>query len=336
LPREIDNGVPLQGDLIIPLEKVPVAAFQALYHQLTRKTEELEKSYNQTVKLDILSIQDLHHHFQQTVSQYNIQASDAEVVLGLSNGEIHRISSVEKFTAINWSSFTSSSTSVSIRYSFLIVNPNGSMTSELVAQPFSLTVIMERRAPQFRFGQLDFVPTHDYTNGDHPTRLGCRSKISYSDVAVGRTIQVLVDDWVNRWAHDDRNAMTAKTIERLKENGFPVVVGAVLCALLSGIFFEVPAYKDLITPMRYLLIVLGLVVVAGAGGAYISSEMSDLGDLMDARSVISITRGDIAQFESLERQRRKARSSLNVAGIVVGVGIIVGLFVNALSAWMLS
>ncbi len=334
--REINGGVPDQGNLIIPLEKVPVAAFQALYHRLTRKTEELDKAYRQTVKLDILSVQDFHHHFQQTISQYNIQATDAEVVLSLDNGEVHRISSVEKFTAINWASFTASSTSVNIRYSFLIVLPTESVTSEVVAQPFSLTVIMERRPPTYRYSRVEFVHIHADTSEESFTHFGCRSKVSYSDIAVGRTLQVLVDDWVNRWTHDDTSAMTPKTIDRLKSSGGPLIAAAILCALVSGIFFEIPAYKDLITPMRYLLIVLGLVVVATVGAAYLSSEMDELARIMDARSIISITRGDITSFEKLERQRKKAKSSINIALIVIGLGAVVGLAVNALSSWLLS
>lgn len=66
--RGIDNG-----HLIIPQDKVPVAAYQALYHKLTSKTEKLRETFNDAYLIRAQDIMQLDAMLCQTVKQFPVQ-----------------------------------------------------------------------------------------------------------------------------------------------------------------------------------------------------------------------------------------------------------------------
>ncbi|WBY09559.1 hypothetical protein PIB19_09810 [Sphingomonas sp. 7/4-4] len=176
----MDEGAP-QGDLIIPIENVPVAAFQAIYHNLTKKTEVLDRNFETKFQIDVAAIQDFHYHFQQLVSQYQVKASRSAVVVALSNGEVHKLSSVEMFSSVNWSSKMARCSHVSLEYDFLIMLPSDGVASD-TAQRFKVSISTDRVPVRNSF--IVVGPIHKF-----PTQFWLKSSIEYSDISVARSIQ---------------------------------------------------------------------------------------------------------------------------------------------------
>ena len=326
--KEIGTGPDYGGDLIIPIEKVPVEAFQAIYHHLTQKTEVLNKQYAEVFAIDANAVSDFHYHFQQAVASYHIKASNSEVVLSLTNGEVHRISSVERFAAVNWSAFSAATNGLDLTYDFLVVPPRiGEL--EDVSQRFRATLSIKKERPEYEV----IVSVGGMRNSRFVYII--ESSIEYADVSVARALQGIIDGWSARISFDDADAIESKWAYAISERAWYAIPLLMTLAIIGGLFFETP-FEGTLTPTRYLLAVIVTTIVATGVGAYLSEKLQELGHLLAPRSYFQITRGDTANREQLQRKRRAAKKAIALLFCGVVVAGIVSFFVNVLSARVLG
>ncbi|WP_133030658.1 hypothetical protein [Sphingomonas sp. PP-CE-1G-424] len=328
-----DRGV---GDLVIPIEMVPVEAFQAIYHKLTERTESLQKRYSEIVVLTPQAVEDLHHHFTQSVSQYNVKASTSGVTMSLENGENHSISSVEKSSTINWASFAAKTQVIRIEYDFLIILPMTRAEVGDIGQRFKFILAFLPVRHEFSYEQEAGIIFGPFSSSRRKSMISAALSIEYSDFAVARTLQLIADEWIGRITKADDDTSSLKACGRVSKYAGYLIPVMMIAALLGGIYFEIPNYHNLITPMRYLLVVVALAVVAAIGGGLISEKISDTCRLLAPASRLDFTKGDRDAHADLIKRRKAARGSLTFVSGAVIVAFIVGLLVNAVSARLIA
>lgn len=95
------------GHLIIPKDKVPAAAYQAIYHKLTSKVEKLLEIFDDAYEITVNDIIQLDTRYCQTVKQYPVQSQNAVCSISFYKDERLDSSSIEKFKVLNfWDLYT--------------------------------------------------------------------------------------------------------------------------------------------------------------------------------------------------------------------------------------
>lgn len=100
--------------LVISDDKVPVAAYQAIYHKLTQSTERLENIKRDKYRITIADLQNLHRIIEQSIQQYKVEAKNCSVNLSFNNGETEKYSSFERFNVVNFDLRNSYTSGISI------------------------------------------------------------------------------------------------------------------------------------------------------------------------------------------------------------------------------
>ena len=101
---------------------VSLQLLQNIYHELTGKTEDVSKSYNESFQIVHADFDQLHHRIAQCIEQYNIKANNCSVKVYYINDTQETFSSLDRFKHFNAGS-SSSVESVLIMYNFLIILP---------------------------------------------------------------------------------------------------------------------------------------------------------------------------------------------------------------------
>lgn len=328
----IENDAMRPGDLVIPIERVPVAAFQAIYHNLTKKTDFLRHRYDKPVEITVHSITDLHYHIIQTMSQFSVKANSSRVVFSLKNGEIVDISSVEKFSATNLQGFSHCSQSITIMYDYLIIRPVEMSEAEDVSQRFRVKV--EASAAREVISQyVDDSPFYyDYVKRQ---RVKVSTEIEYADVAISRSLQAVLNEWVDRHTVVRENTISEEAAKRWSKYTKYASAIVAIGVLIGSIFLELDAYKNILTPLRYILIVLALTVGLTAAAEFAIDRVKDLIDSMRVKTYFNLTSGDnkIIVKEDAARASAKSRIYLIFGGVFLT--FLVGLVVNYVSTLLL-
>lgn len=182
------------GDLAVIGEGTPnetrlsIQVLQGIYHELTGKTEDVSKSYEDPYQVDINNLNQLDHRIRQCCEQYNIKAANCSVKVFYVNDTAETFSTYERFSGFNAGS-TSSVESILLTYNFLIVLPK-------LEKPQSYTMsirIASRIAIEDQMRErMDFhIPKIIRTMGQRTAVVN----IKYIDYAVARSILNTVDQW---------------------------------------------------------------------------------------------------------------------------------------------
>ncbi|WP_315761224.1 hypothetical protein [Sphingomonas sp. Y38-1Y] len=326
------------GNLVIPLAKMPIAAFQAIYHQITRRTDTLQKVYKTQVSLSANSIQDLHHLIFQTVSQYSIKGQSSKANLSLDNGETIEFSDVEKFLVSNNRVLSARSTNLVLSYDFLIVRPVEINDADNIAQRLKISVTVESRSYKktLEIYDEDFIYIGStFGPSVKVVRPNCRSSIEYSDISIARSVQSVLDEWVRRMTIVDDEALDEKAVTICtKAVNYSIPITAV-AMLVASIFLEVKQYNNLITPIRYILIVASLTIGIAIIAAIAADRINTLFRVLQPAGRLDLTDGDAKSIKELSKSRRKAKTSISLVVVGVVLSFIIGLLVNYVSTIVL-
>ena len=185
----MNSGPDSRTTLTLIDEEIPFGAYQAIYHKLTKKTEERSKVYRDAFEITFEDIKNLNDRISQAIKQYSVKSSRCQVSHALRDDMSHEYSSFEKFKFANLS--TRSCTKI-INYEFdflIIIDPEHPSAPE-VAQRFKIDIKIDQ----------DFIDKDDFNAPSFIRGMfigrNIEFSIEYSDFSVSEAIYAIVDGWV--------------------------------------------------------------------------------------------------------------------------------------------
>lgn len=297
------------GDMAVIGEGTPdrtpvsIQVLQQIYHELTGKSEEVSKSYDEAFHINANDFKQLNHKIGQTCEQYNIQAENCSVKVFYINDTKDTFSSFARFEAFNAGS-SNAIESVLLTYNFLIILPK-------VSEPQSYTVTIRVTSPvaiqRKMRTQFFSMPKIFKLMGGARTAV---VSIKYVDYSVARTVLNTIDEWFIALPQS-RPGMLMKFLRRhtdyfrlIARYLAGLVAATVIVGNISVLLPTSPSLPDL---AKFLILTFVSIFAAYKLADHVASAAEDSLDCMTDISYICITDGD---KKELELAKDRNRSSL--------------------------
>lgn len=311
------------ANLIIPESRVPVGAYQAIYHKLTRKTEKLTQIFDDIYEIKIDDIIQLNNYLEQTIIQYGVKGKSCECTLSLNKHESFQCSSFEKFKIIN---FNHSKPTAEIDYQldFFTVIPTEIENTDEIVQKFKVTVRVDQ----------DFYEDNDHLPLFMRNAISGRNivlTIEYSDFAVARNLQGAVQDWVATLSQRKES----KSLKFLDDRSdfINVMLPRILAttALIGGAAgWSSRHLTD--RPVSYILYYMAYALIGFIAGHIISVEFFRNLNLVRPKTFLLFTKGDRDRHRLYEKQVGKKKAMAYFVVTIFGAGIVINLLSSFIGA----
>jgi len=188
-PEEQGSGnLAIIGEETSSQSKISLQVLQNIYHEITGKSEDVSKSYEDPFQISQEDLIQLNHRIMQSCEQYNIKAANCSVKIYYLNDTTETFSSFERFQAFNAGN-SSAIESILLTYNFMILLPKIDKP-----QCYSLSVrIASPIAVESQF--------HSAMPFNLPKVLKIMGKrtavvnVKYIDYAVARNLITTIDHW---------------------------------------------------------------------------------------------------------------------------------------------
>lgn len=186
-----ENNLPLTTEMRLrektgeeaTVKDLPVSVMQALYHEITGRTETLERVFNDDY---VFSHEDIIQgvlRLVQATQQYNVNAADAQFTIKFTSGERQTFTSLEKFKQIDINRPQVVSSCI-VTISFLLATPGvGKFQNYRIN--FTLRSAAENSKQAINWG------IHPYAS-DFCAKL----EIEYVDFIIAQSIVAVFDTWL--------------------------------------------------------------------------------------------------------------------------------------------
>lgn len=296
------------GDMAVVGEGTPnrtpvsIQVLQHIYHELTGKSEEVSKSYDEAFHVVANDFKQLNHRVKQICEQYNICASNCAINVFYINDTKDTFSSFERFEAFNTGS-TCAVESVLLTYNFLIILPK-------LAEPQSYTVTVRIASPvaiqrKMNDGMFGMPKIFKLMGGPRTAVVS----VKYVDYAVARTVLNTIDEWFMAlpqsksgifWKFLRKRTDYIPLISRYIAG---IVVTALIVANISRLLPSSPNFVDL---ARFLVLSFVVIFAAYKFAHHAGSAAEDSLDRLVDLSYICITDGDRRELKLAEARNRGA------------------------------
>jgi len=206
------------------VQDLPVSVMQALYHEITGRTETLERRFDGDYIFDHEEVSQLVQKFLQAIQQYNITGTDAQFTIKYVGGEKQTFSSLEKFLQLD-SSKAEKVFSCEFIISFLLATPGLAKY-----QNYRIKILLRSWWLQADKKNLNW----GISGNDVSAVLG----IEYVDYVVSQVLISVFENWLSSLRRQEIKR-TPKTIEKLDEFfqlGFSAVTCCATLLLSFGLF----------------------------------------------------------------------------------------------------
>jgi hypothetical protein len=310
------------GDMAVIGEGTPnrtpisIQVLQNIYHELTGKSEEVSKSYDDAFHVALNDFKQLHLRIQQTCEQYQIKAGNISVSVFYINDTKDTFSSFDRFEQFNAGS-TSAVESVLLTYNFLIVLPK-------ISQPQSYTVTIRVANPvaiQRKMNDDMFsVPKIFKLMGGPRTAV---VNVKYVDYAVARAMLNTIDEWFNGlpksqsgwlWKFVRKHTDYIPLITKYAA-GF--TVATIFACNVSSFLPTTATIRDL---AQFSILAFATTFAAYKISYHLGSAAEDSIDSWVDIAYISITDGDKRELKLAEARNKK---NLFFAGVKLLGGLLV-------------
>jgi hypothetical protein len=168
--------------------QISVQTLQAIYNELTGKSEKISKSFNKPIQVEFLDVQNLNNKILQALEQYNIVSENCSVTIFYIDDTKDRFSSFERFGLHNAGS-SSSVESILFKYNFLILLPKTKQP-----QTYTISIRLASRVAVAKRMESEFygIPPQIFR------LMGNRSavvEVEYIDYMVARNLINVFDEW---------------------------------------------------------------------------------------------------------------------------------------------
>lgn len=277
----IGEGTPNQTSVSLQI-------VQNIYHELTGKTEDVSKSYNESFQFVHADYEQLHHRISQCCEQYNIKASNCSIKVYYINDTHETFSSFEKFKHFNAGS-SSSVESVLLKYDFLIILPklNQPQSYTLSIRTASRVSIEKKMGEDMPFD----IPKILRLMGGRTAVV----TVKYVDYVVARNLLNVVDEWLKTVNKARKNLVWDAV--RKRSAYLPLIaqytVGAVVALLIVS---SLPRFLQQNATLLHLAQTL-ICALVGLFAAYriahhLGSAAENSLDNWSELSYVSLTAGD--------------------------------------------
>lgn len=321
-----------RGQLVIPTEKIPPSVFQAIYRHIMGKTGTLRRSFKGTFRVTLNDIHDLYRQVEQSVAQYQVNGRKCEISLTLSNGEIQTYESFDKFNRMNFNTFSQETKNIGFEYDFMVLPP-AETEDERIPQRYRINVYL--RSWEDDEGDV-IIEGNRFIREIRITSSPITVDIEYSDYAVARHLQALANDWIDRIRFQDETALSAKWIKHIGRISNALFFGLIGAVLVGCVIYEPHYYRNIVSPMRFLVIVIVLLIGSLVFLFYIDNKKDKLIKTLTPRTFILLTHGDDEARAKLLRDRVKAKKTMAFLFSSVILAMLVALTANYLSSRLFS
>lgn len=314
------------GDMAVIGEGTPnrtpvsIQVLQNIYHELTGKSEEVSKSYDDAFHIVANDFKQLNHRVKQICEQYNIKASNCSINVFYINDTKDNFSSFERFESFNAGS-TCAVESVLLTYNFLIILPK-------VHEPQSYTITIRVASPvaiqrKMNDGMFGMPKIFKLMGGPRTAVVS----VKYVDYAVARTVLNTIDEWFMALPKSQNgkiwNFMRKHTdyIPLISRYLAGLIVTAIIISDISRILPTSPTILDL---GRFLILSFVGIFAAYKIAHHVGSAAEDSLDSHVSLSYICITDGDVRELKLAQGRNRGA--------LVLGFGkLVMSLFVSVVA-----
>jgi hypothetical protein len=164
------------------VQDLPVSVMQALYHEITGRTETLERTFSADYIFRQNDIIQVVYRLLQATQQYNVTGADAQFTVKFTSGEKQTFSSFEKFKQMDTTKATVA-TECLVSISFLLATPGVGKY-----QNYRINILLRSVA---RDAQSSIVwGLHGYREES------CKIDIEYVDFVVAETLASVFENWL--------------------------------------------------------------------------------------------------------------------------------------------
>lgn len=307
---------------------ISMKTLQAVYNELTGKTEEIAKRWDKPFQASFGDLEQLNHKFTQVCEQYNIQSARTSVTVFHVDDTKEEFSSFDRFRIYNRSA-TSPVESVLLKFNFLIVlpktrKPQNYVVSVRIASRIAAMRLLRRasRPMPRRFlmvlgGQTGIVT------------------ISYVDYMVARNLLSVAEGWFNTLASASLPAWANFIRQRsgaFRPLGEYSLAGLTLLLILRVLPVQVTASATPQEIVRFLVLAAASLFLAYRLGHFFGATVEDAVDDWEELGYLALNRGDETELSAARRDNKKAIIRAIGGGVVtLLLGFVASLAANVLS-----
>jgi hypothetical protein len=249
-----------EGLVRIGQEQPPVSlkVYQAIYHQITGKTQQIRQSYSDNLLVGFSDLEELHHKVMQLCDVHHVVASNATFSVFHDKERKGVYTSFDSFRTYS-ASTTSPTTTIVFKYHFSITPAGLKQPQEYVVTIRLISRLatirqMEEEAPPFMRGRLF----------GYLTRNVAEVTVDHADYVIARGFIEALGEWVKGCRATPKSAL----LHILRQHSHRIPVFAQLCVAMVMLVFAIQALPEIFsanstpaTHARFFIILLG--------GAYI-------------------------------------------------------------------
>jgi hypothetical protein len=305
--------------LIITQDKVPTAAYQAIYHKLTSKIEKFHQTFQDAYEIEVQDIVQLDAMLKQTAKQFPVQGQNSVCDISFNGDTRLDSSSIERFSIINFA-VNKPTKVVQYVFDFYSILPVEIKDAQDIVQRFKVIVKIDQDFIEEDNNMPFFMA--GFSSGKNITLT-----IEYSDYAVSRNLQICVQDWVS----------TLKTRKihpciSIIENRFDVIYNVVPFLFIASFLFGQSVIKNLNSQNVYrdLLQTFSYSILMYAFGKIIASQFMQKIQAIKPLTFIKITGGDLQRYDKICLKRKRELGLFTFIAVTVPAAIILNLFSSAI------
>ncbi len=297
-----DDGVPsIQVGDGQQTSVIPMKVYQDVYHQVTGRTEQIRKKYDDHLLIDVQEIEQLHHKIMQLCDVHQIVANNETISVFHKKERKEQFTSFDRFLAYN-ANTASPTIHVVLKYNFSII-----IAGVKRPQEYTVTIRLASRVALINQLQEDappFIPGHIF--GMMAGNIA-EIKVEYADYVVARGFIEAFDEWVSGCKCNPPN----KFMKTLKKFSFvvpkiagPIVATSVLLFSLNTLGAEKYLESDPSFLFRFIAIyVTGLYLLVSAANAAAKLIENSI-DRHTEVSYINLNKGDAKLVEEFEKRKK--------------------------------
>lgn len=171
-------------------QSMPIKLYQAVYHQITGRTEQIRKRYSENLLIEFGELEQLHHKIMQLCDVHRVVASNEIISVFHEKERKEQFTSFERFKSYN-SNSSSPTLTVVLKYNFSIVPAGVDKPQEYVVSVRLMSRVatikeFENEAPPFMRGRIMGIVS---SNTAEVT-------VDYVDYVVARGFLEAFDEWI--------------------------------------------------------------------------------------------------------------------------------------------
>jgi hypothetical protein len=305
------------------IENVPVSVMQALYHEITGKTENLIKLFSGSRVVRKSDIEQLCIKFRQISEQFHIVGAGGKFTVHHNDGMVNSFSSLQKFLEYD-ENYPTAIESVVVEFSVLIKNPINNRHYEYKIELTCRSIDMLDKALQ----RAQFYEEFWEENSIYV-------KIEYVDYVVARTFMSAVEEWEKGL----EKVKTSPVLAHLKRVSFPVrpfspydrVIGIV--SRISAIFAcfqlmdRMVDFSNLRSLTVFFLVCCSIYILTSWSSGAISDALTDQIRRYKNPNFVIMNRGDKINFDAY----LKGNKSIITKSFIYILELTIIIIINVLS-----